>query len=638
MSDQQQAAVKPKGFFREFVLPSLLIFLIPICSYFFFKHVRDDTNKVLQAELIRSVESDEELTAEQKQQYREFYIRVPPHVLLDHEETAKDFPPQLVYDYWMWKWSIRLSEWSLYSGGGALLIVALSVIVSLRSQVVQYWSLLFGWHILRLIGAFQVIVQGILLVSLSFWVTAYLSSSYYPKLIGIAGLLAVIAICVLLAAIFKRPDMSFRVQGELIPRDRTVPIWQKLIELCDVMGTDPPDQIIAGIDDNFFVTEHDVILVDCVPEERDGQPFYQEHTVSGRSLYVSLSLLKQLDGQEAEAVMAHEMAHLSGEDTLYAKKINPLIRRFNQYLQALQEGGVTLPIYYFMLCFRALFELSLNKLSRQREIRADLLSAEITSPQASAGALLRIGAYSNFRNKVEQSFFDQEEAQEKVEIISKVEEGFSEYAPKFLIDVDLDQMTTTHPFDTHPCLGHRFESLEIELSPEQCATLVAHPGDGSWYHAIPNAADHEKKQWDAYEQQFVRAHEQSLSYRYIPDPENAVQIALVTKFFPGVQFESKEGQLTIDYEKLTYEPWETPIYYRDIQLLNYDSESSLLRMESQTPEASKKLKTNLKFGKFDRKDRDIILVQINDYYVRAKTAIEYQKQKAAEQETSQNTD
>ena len=75
--------------------------------------------------------------------------------------------------------------------------------------------------------------------------------------------------------------------------------------------------------------------------------------------------MRVLQGAEADAVMAHEMAHFSGQDTLYSKKISPLLSRYGLYLQALYAGGISRPVYYYMLCFRGLFEISLRRLGRQ---------------------------------------------------------------------------------------------------------------------------------------------------------------------------------------------------------------------------------------------------------------------------------
>src|SRR5262249_13420239 len=152
---------------------------------------------------------------------------------------------------------------------------------------------------------------------------------------------------------------------------------------------------------------------------------------TGKTLFVSLPLLKQLQSAEADTILAHEMAHFSGNDTLYSKRISPLLLRYQAYLAALHEGAITRPVFHFMLCFRALFELSIRKLSREREFRADSIAAAITSPRDFVSALMRTVAYSKFRAAVENELFKQERAMETVDVSKRVELGFHEYAVAF---------------------------------------------------------------------------------------------------------------------------------------------------------------------------------------------------------------
>ena len=65
------------------------------------------------------------------------------------------------------------------------------VFLALRSQRAQYLSLLWGWHVMRLYGAAQAVIQGALLVGLSYWVTALWFERISVKLILMVGLLAI---------------------------------------------------------------------------------------------------------------------------------------------------------------------------------------------------------------------------------------------------------------------------------------------------------------------------------------------------------------------------------------------------------------------------------------------------------------
>ena len=215
-----------------------------------------------------------------------------------------------------------------------------------------------------------------------------------------------------------------------------------------------------------------------------------------------------------------------------------------------------------MNCFRSLFQLSLGKLRREREFRADRVAAEITSPRDVAGALLRTTACSNFRHEIQQKLFEQERVLETANIAGQIAEGFSTSAVRFAVEHDIGELKSSHPFDTHPPLADRLEAVGVPLLPDTAASLLAAPGDGGWYRMIDNAEQIERQQWDAFEDKFRSFHEATLPYRLLP--ETAEECAIVVKAFPAVTVEGKAGSLALDYERLHFTSWATPIEYREI--------------------------------------------------------------------------
>lgn len=595
-------------FLTTFALPALLIFLVPVLSYFFFRHAQSRFDDQIRESILNQIQSDRKLTQEERARAVAFFSEIPFSQLIRNEDIAAMLPSETRFHYATFRWMILLSAGSILVGIGVFLLAGICVALSLHSQFVQYLSLWVSWHILRIYGALQAIVQGTLLVALSFWVTALWFNSYYPKLIFIAGLFALAAVCIVIAAIFKRINDNFVVEGQVLTKDETSPIWNELRRICDRVGTHPPDQIITGIDDNFFVTERPVIVGD--------------KTYHGRTLFVSLSLLKQLQGSEADAVLAHEMAHFSGQDTLYSGKIAPLLSRYGHYLHALQGGGVTLPVYYFMLCFRALFQLSLGKLSRQREFRADRIAVETTSPRDFAAGLLRTVAYSHYRNEVERNLFNQERVLEAANVCERIGQGFRQYEACFVSGPDIGQLAPAHPFDSHPPLSQRLEAVGMPLDSQDTGTLLAAAGDGKWYQYVPNAEQMEKEQWQQYEERFRQFHEQSLPYRFLP--ETAEELEIVIKSFPPLTFAGKQGTLALDYEKMGFDNWPEPIRYAEIINIALDDNSVLKIAYQRQGKHTQSIKTS----KFANKQE--VLNAINRYYGRYLAAAQYQNQKKQE--------
>jgi hypothetical protein len=347
------------------------------------------------------------------------------------------------------------------------------------------------------------------------------------------------------------------------------------------------------------------------------------NTLGGRTLFASLSLLKQLHVAEADGVLAHELAHFSGADTFYSKKTAPLLAGYQRYLQALYHGGIGRVVFYFMYCFRSLFELSLGKRRREREFRADRIATEVTSARDVAGALLRITAYSKFRNEIQESLFEQERVLETANIAGQIAEGFFAAAVRFAAQHDLGELRSSHPFDSHPPLADRLEAIGVPLSTETAESLLAAPGDGGWYRMIDRAEEIEQQHWDAFEAKFRTYHEATLPYRFLPETEE--ERAIVLKAFLPVTVEGKGGSLALDYDRLHFTSWTTPIEYREItQCTLKDGVLTINYQRDGNRREKLKLST---FGKRQQEALDAI----NRYWARYQSAAAYQARKQSEE-------
>jgi len=595
------------GFAKTFVLPGLYVFLIPVVGLLFFLHAQSRLDVQSQEAVTKQIHDDPNLNVEQKTKATAFFREHPFSELVREEGFAEGLDGTLRFSFAAFRWMIRLSAWSLVAGLLVFLLAGLCVLLSMRSHRAQYFSLLAGWHVLRAYCAAQVVVQGILLFALSYWVTALWLERISLKLIAVTGIMAVAAVGALIAAIFKRTTIDHTAQGKVIEKGTDAPLWRELEKICSRVGTAPPDQVIVGIDDNFYVTEMPTRVGD--------------KTYHGRTLYVSLSLVKQMDGAEVDAVLAHEMAHFSGQDTVYSKKISPLLVRYSHYLEAL-SGGLARPVYHFMHCFRALYELSLSKFGRQREFRADRIAMDVASPSAMAGGLLRVVAYSHFRNRVQSDLFEKEQALENANICERIEAGFPAFAANFASTEDVANLESTHPFDRHPSVALRLEAAGFTFDRERLQSLLATPGDGRWFWKITGAEQLERDEWNDFEQQFRDSHEQSLPYRFLPQtPE---ELAVVVKSFPEVQIDGKTGAVLLNYESIHASGWKFPVLFAEITECALDK-NDLLQFKY---ERDGKHSVSIKMKDFAQ-NRQEALDSIGRYYARYKVAAEYQQHRAA---------
>ncbi|MBN1515140.1 M48 family metallopeptidase [Candidatus Sumerlaeota bacterium] len=609
------------SFFKSFCVPVVLIFLIPSFSLWFFHHAQNKTDREIFEAIESEIAQDAELSQEEKDDYLRFFRETPASVIMasDNPEWAElrqTFSKARIR-YTTFRWMIRFSIYCLVTGAGAFIFVGLSVLLSFSSQLMQYWSLSIGWQILKLISVIQVVCQSALCVALSYWITALWAERYFPKLVLLAGIGAICAVGMMIWAIIKPLHPDSEIEGRLLDEFEAAKLWSQIQELCGRLGLQKPDQIVAGIDDNFFVTEHPVTV--------------QGVTHTGRTLFVSLALLKILSMQEANAVLAHEMAHFSGADTIYSKKISPLMSRYGEYLGTLYANVISRPVFYFMLFFWSMYQLSLNRLSRHREFRADAIAAELTSPQAMARSLVKIIIYSNYRHQVQSELFAQEHAVESMNIISRIEAGFNEFARACVQDQHLGGEVPSHPFDSHPPLKQRLDAVGMSLG-EALNAAVLDPVFDSWHSQINNADQIEAEQWAHFEEEFRKYHEATLPYRMAPSNEQEREI--VVRYFPEVSFKHKKEnlELILDYEKLRLTEWAEPIHFSAV--VNMIAEESFgsvyVTILHQKPIDDSAKKTKLNISKFETAAKEIWEI-MQKYYGRHMVAKEWLQQKASEE-------
>lgn len=605
MADERQQFSK-SSFANTFILPVLLAFLIPGIGLAFFLHAEQQYDSDARKSLIDGVMKDGSVPPAERDRAIAFFNEHPFSELIQHEEVAKGLDSSVRFDYFAFRWLIRLSIVSIVASLAVFVFMAVCVLFSLRSQNAQYLSLSVGWQVLRIYGAVQAVIQGVVVLALSYYMTALWAHSYYPKLILCAAIFAAIGVGVVLTAIFKRVETNHAVEGAVIDRTANPALWADLNAICAKVGAEPPDQVIVGIDDSFFVTE--------MPITASGTK------CSGRTLFVSLSLLRQLHGSEANAILAHEMAHFSGSDTLYSKKISPLLARYGAYLQALYQGGITRPIFYFMHCFWALFQLSLGKLSRQREFRADKIAAETTSPRDFAGGLLRIVAFSKFRGQIQKTLFENERVLATANISEQIGAGFNDYARSFAATEKIGELESPHPFDSHPPTVDRLAAIGASTSNEYAESLLRVPGNAQWYHLIENATEIEQQQWSEFEAYFRKMHEDSLPYRFLPSTDE--ERAIVVAAFPELSFPSKDSAgLAIDCEGIQLQSWESPIEYKEMKKLALDKSVLTIHYER-----GGKQKANVRLKAFGNRQQEV-LDALNRYYSRYLNARAYQDHK-----------
>ena len=535
------------GIIRSFLVPSLILFVIPVFSLWFFPYATRTYDERISNHLIRKIQQDTQLSIETKEEYAAFIRNNPTSKDLQKSDQSY-LPDHIRFDYATFQWMYRLAFAALLIALAVFVIPAISWLFSQQSQTALYQSLRIGWLALRVLLSIEIIAQAILVLVLSYWVTALGKNEVYVNLIAIAAVSSIITVIVIVLGLFQSVKPQINLNGSVLKNDNSQPLWLELSRISSNLNTAAPDQVVAGIDDNFFVTESPVTV--------NGVSY------SGRTLFMSLPLLRNLNGSEAEAVVTHELAHFSGDDTYYARHIAPLLARQDACLNQL-DWFITRPAFYCVLMFRALFQLSLGEMSRQREFRADWIAAQKTTRGDMAGALVRTTLYSIYRKSVEMQAWYSKSNDSGTRIFEKIQDGLAAFMDKASVRQDLSKLTSSHPFDTHPTMRERWESMGMYLSPQAIKELIQKAPDGEWYAKIPQAAEMERRMESDFEGQFQEQRGQSLAFRYLPSTPEEREV--VEKAFPELSVPTdKSGPIMFDFEKIRFGEWSKPVFYHEI--------------------------------------------------------------------------
>lgn len=523
---------------RVFLLTLASLFLIPAATLAFTHYVLQTEDRAFIQRVDERINAARELTPAQKAEEIAFYDThklsmacgaTSPEDRVFHDKVCSPYSM-----HWWFHWADRAAFWTLILGAALLAAAGVLGALAFANRGLRYASFVAGWRLMTVSSAVEVTLQSAMLVFLSFWLTAYFWHNYYIKLVGLAGIAAALAVFYAIYTLFKKLPSGYAIEGELLGEADAPRLWDRIRQLAARVNTAPPDQIIAGIDTNFFVTE--------APCSVAGQ------ALTGRTLFVSIPLLRVLDTAEADAVLAHELAHLGGGDTRSSAALGPKLSQFDLYTWQMRSGGLTIVAHYLLRLYRMIFEFALARDSREREYTADRVAAQLTAPQSIVQSLIKISAYSSYRNTVERKLFEQEHQHSgALGIAGFVAAGLHPYASSGEFVTAMKTAAVPHPYDTHPPLLERMRNVGHHLHESSYGAIVTTVPPSTWADEIATAGAIEQRLWSDYEQRFAAAHEQSLAYRY--EPATDEERAVVLRYFPPVSFDlGADKRIDISYE------------------------------------------------------------------------------------------
>ena len=246
------------------------------------------------------------------------------------------------------------------------------------------------------------------------------------------------------------------VLGRAVTDAEAPALWAFLRDIAARQGAGVPDHIVLGLTDGFFVTQS---RVQIRPEER---------VLAGQTLYMPATMLPLLSQGEVEAVVAHELAHFTGEDTQYSQHFLPLFTSMSRTMAAVtarqrtKHGREAVWQPASVLAGHVLdsFASTVNHWSRLREFEADRAALRAGRGRDAATALLRIGMGTGLTQGTLADMFEHPGRADRDVVGAVVQRAGSSGFDNPASHLEDRQ---PHPTDTHPPTRQRIEALGIPV-------------------------------------------------------------------------------------------------------------------------------------------------------------------------------
>ena len=247
------------------------------------------------------------------------------------------------------------------------------------------------------------------------------------------------------------------VLGRVVTESEAPGLWAHVRALAAKLGALPPDHIVVGMVEGFYVTAANVLVEPA------------NATLKGRTLHVPLVHLALLDRAESGAVIGHELGHFAGADTDYSMRFLPIYDGVGRSLGAVHDsivesdwlqGTLMKPAFLFGLFFMESFDHAVNHWSREREIAADAAGAKVAGREAAGSALVRISSSSEAVHASMTAHLLQPASAPEDMLLAVV----NEMATKPLaMPAELLEESLPHPSDSHPTTLARIGALDLPL-------------------------------------------------------------------------------------------------------------------------------------------------------------------------------
>ena len=441
--------------------------LVPVLTLVFFVAGPRWLNHKMHGQIIATVNADPNLSPEERSErlarvepmdFQAICLERPPGQEAVHDRLAKI---GVVATFERLRWGLWLSLLLVGGLGAAVWAVFALNQKAGRSQAELVRSYRLGWKIGMVAALAKVFLLIPLLTYGSFEFSVLLTDHFFPKLLIVIVLGGIIALWSSANILLKKIPLEFneRLAREVSPAEAPE-LWQAVRTAAERLHTTPPDRILIGFQLNFYVTELAVK--------------HDAGRAEGKTLFLSLPVLKQLSEAEVLAIIGHELGHFIGEDTKLTREFYPLRLKAHATMVAMARSGwVGWPSFQFLNFFHWSFGGTERTASRHRELLADQKAAELTSASTAAHALVRFQvAVEAFQRGLKEAV--------KTQVTNPLELPLQSIVQNQLVAepafwTQLFEKKLPHPLDTHPPLNIRLEALGQTIGVTEAQAIAVEP-------------------------------------------------------------------------------------------------------------------------------------------------------------------
>ena len=368
---------------------------------------------------------------------------------------------------------------AIATGVAGLALLGLFVLASRsagtdRRKMTRVFRPLVGLSLVVL--ALLVFAQGAMLTFSVYLAEIMLIGRWHIYLVAAVGVGALAGGFMLLRACAELVRKAQQpVLGVALSRDTHPGAFAFAGDLASQLGARAPDNIVVGLEPNFFVTSADVHL------QGSG------NVLTGETLYLSLPLTRIFSRDEIKAVIGHELGHFRGDDTMYSLRFAPVYAGLSRGASQLgREMDLTvlaqLPARFVLEYMLDVFHRNVSEVSRAREFEADKAATEVAPPDALATSLLKVGLYANAWPSLQNNVAQRLGAGRLTRNMSSLFASIVKYDvnEKSIPDA-LSQVAThkvPHPTDSHPPTAMRLAQFDIAVEDIDPSTLLVRKDNG----------------------------------------------------------------------------------------------------------------------------------------------------------------